>query len=261
MAGYLLCETGNLHDPQRRAFIPLHGHAILQGESTEVYREMYARLAPELLRAGIFDHQVEIPASDRLASDAWFSLSFGQRMHIATRALDPVKGVRRGFDVRLAGPSDLDEVFELFYGLCRYNTTSPMFWPNVFDVAAWRRETEADLANPAYAVWTAYDRGRAEAVMFIRPTIQNFLDRPERTAHVAIAFARKDARHGGIGSVVLEHCVSWARENGFQRIALDYLTFNLTGARFWEGHGFRPTATILQRLLDSRLAWADGSNE
>jgi hypothetical protein len=31
---------------------------------------MYAKLAHDLLRAGIFDHQVEIPASDHFASDA-----------------------------------------------------------------------------------------------------------------------------------------------------------------------------------------------
>ncbi len=261
LAGYLLCETGDLHDPQRRAFIPLHGHAIGRGEDGETYRQMYAALAPHLLRLGLFDHQVEIPASDSAAGDAWFSLSFGQRMHIATRGLEAVKGAGEGADVRLAGPADIDAVFELFYGLCRYNTTSPMFSPNVFDIAAWRRETEADLANPAYAIWTAYHQSQGAAVMFIRPTLENVFDRPPRTAHVAIAFARRDARHRGIGSAVLQHCVSWARDNGFERVALDYLTFNLSGAAFWQGHGFRPTATLLQRLLDPRLAWADGANE
>lgn len=261
LAGYLITVNDAAHHAQRRALIPLEGHAIAAGEDGETYREMYAALAPALLRLGIFDHQVLLPVSDRNAVEAWFSLTFGERMHVAGRGLESVKGELADVDIRLAGPEQVEEVWGLFAGLGRYNTTPPLFVPDIYEDEAWRKELEEDLRRPENAFWTAYEDGEMAAVMYIRPTARMVFDRPPGTANLSIAFARKKARHGGFGTALLRRCVAWARDNGYQRIALDYFTYNLLGARFWQGHGFRPVATILQRRIDPRIAWADGTNE
>jgi GNAT superfamily N-acetyltransferase len=261
LMGYLLSQSTPAHDPQRRASVMLGGHAIAAGEGAETYREMYAVLAPSLLRRGIFAHQVVVPSSDELAMEAWFSLSFGERMHVAHRGLEDVSGAEAGVDISMASPEEADDVWDLFRGLGYYNTTSPLFIPDVYDDSAWRTELDKSLQDPATAFWVARQGGQAAAVMYIGPTREAIFDRPEGTANLNIAFARKAARQGGVGTALLRRCVGWARHNGNVGISLDFFTFNILGSRFWLGHGFRPMATILERSIDPRIAWADGTNQ
>jgi GNAT superfamily N-acetyltransferase len=96
--------------------------------------------------------------------------------------------------------------------------------------------------------------------MFARRLEADNLFRPDGSAHIEAAFVEEQERGKGVGSTLLRHCVAWARESGHKSLTLDFRSFNLLGARFWQGHGFRPVATVLQRRIDHRIAWADGTN-
>jgi GNAT superfamily N-acetyltransferase len=260
LAGYLLTENEAVHEPQRRALIPSEGHALAGNDGIETYREMYAALAPELIRLGIFAHQVIVPSAGEAAGEAWFSLTFGQRMHIAGRVLEPVDARTSEVDIRLAGQDDIDTVWRLFTGLGYYNTTSPLFVPDIWDDDVWRRDLEANFSQPSRACFLAYQAAEPVAAMYLGTPRDLMIDCPPARAHVWIAYTRKAARRSGAGAALLQRCDEWAGENGYQYLTLEYFTANLLGARFWENHGFRPLATILERRLDPRIAWADGTN-
>ncbi len=261
LAGYLISQTAALHEPHRRAFVPLEGHAVEAAGGAETYRQMYAVLAPKLIRLGLFDHQVHVMAADTAASDAWFTLTFGQGFHVASRSLDAVEGEAADVQVRLAGPADAPEVKRLLWALFRQGAESPSFLPYLFDEEAARQDMVADLNKPGAAFWLACEAERPVGVMYVGRPNEPGLDRGPDSAHVFEAFVDADARGRGVGTTLLRHCVAWARENGFGRMSLDYRSYNIVGSRFWRGHGFKPVSTILQRRLDPRLAWADGSNE
>jgi GNAT superfamily N-acetyltransferase len=56
------------------------------------------------------------------------------------------------------------------------------------------------------------------------------------TAQVRSAYAVPAVRRHGIGSVLLHHAVTWAREGGFERLFVEHETANLEGGAFWRRH-------------------------
>ena len=67
----------------------------------------------------------------------------------------------------------------------------------------------------------------------------------------------QDARAGGVGSAILAKGVEWAREQGYENIALHYATANVPGAKFWQSSNFKPIDVGLRRRVDDRIAWAN----
>jgi hypothetical protein len=61
------------------------GYAAAGPEPYELYRRMYAALAPYFLGYGAFTHNIELNAGDETALKAWFSLGFGQMSTLAVR--------------------------------------------------------------------------------------------------------------------------------------------------------------------------------
>ena len=51
--------------------------------------------------------------------------------------------------------------------------------------------------------------------------------------------------------------VAWARDKGYQHIALHFATPNLSGAKFWQSSGFAPVEYGMRRRVDERIAWAN----
>ena len=49
----------------------------------------------------------------------------------------------------------------------------------------------------------------------------------------------------------------WAREQGYEHMALHFAAPNLQGARFWLSSGFVPVEYGLRRRVDERIAWAN----
>jgi hypothetical protein len=52
--------------------------------------------------------------------------------------------------------------------------------------------------------------------------------------------------------------VEWAREQGYEHVALHFASANLPGAKFWQSSGFRPVEHGMRRRVDERIAWATG---
>lgn len=261
LAGYILTRDGGLADPQRRGSIPLHGHALASPWDAETYREMYAGLAPRLLRKGIFEHQVQVMAGDAAVSAAWFSLTFGQWSHVAARGLEAVDAPHADAVIRLAGPADAAEVKHLLFGLSRFDTLAPLFIPYVFSEEGWASEIEQGLGSEDMAFWLAYVDDLAVGGMQVGARKYPAMDRDQGCVHVFEAFVEPEARRAGTGTALLSHCLAWARDRGFEQLSLDFRTHNPVGGPFWRGHGFQPLSTVLHRRIDPRVAWADGTNQ
>jgi GNAT superfamily N-acetyltransferase len=57
-----------------------------------------------------------------------------------------------------------------------------------------------------------------------------------------------EQRNHGLGSQLLEHAIGYARSHGYARITLLTDQTNASAARFYERHGFRPSAMKPFRL-------------
>ena len=242
----------------RAVAIVQEGYAAAPDDAAETYRELYGALAADWVRDGFFAHTVDVVGADRAALAAWHSLGFGRNMVRGVRdpALPVAAEVRADIEIHQAAEEDIGVIAELAIANFRYHAGSPVFQAYFPEIEEETRTMEREqLADPANVRWVAYQDGRPVGIQTFYP----WRDRPGarfRTVHLQHGFTSPAARGGGVGATLLAHAMTWAREEGFERCTVNWLSANLLGARFWQGHGFRPVAHSLFRQIDERIAWA-----
>jgi len=268
VVGYLLGSTilpvpatrGALYLDPRSALVGYAGHAVDPADDpSAIYRALYAALSPAWVDVGYYVHYVAVPASDRAARDAWFSLGFG---HDATLALRDTTAPGAGapdVDVRRGTAGDLDDVVEMALGLYRHHASAPIYLPYLAEVEADERSAQAQaLVDPECAHWIARRERRAVGMHVLQPPPPwlSALLRAERSTYLLHGYTEAAARGSGVGRALLGRSLAWAREAGHGHCLLHFLAANVSGARFWLAAGFRPIELRLRRAVDGRIAWA-----
>jgi GNAT superfamily N-acetyltransferase len=234
------------------------GYAAQPGDAVDTYRELYAALAGAWVLDGYFAHYVDVFISDEEALEAWLSLGFARTMVRGMRDTGPVETSAQSavYEIHQAGDEDLDLIVALEVANLRYHTSAPIFQAYFTETEAHGRGQEQEqLADPDNPRFLAYRERRPVGLMSFRPWRgRPGVSRP--TVHLQHGFTTAEARGGGIGAALLDRGMAWARENGFERCTVNWLSANLLGARFWQSHGFRPVSYRLVRQIDERIAWA-----
>jgi GNAT superfamily N-acetyltransferase len=246
--------------PPRGASINYAGYAAREGMEYDVYREIYAALADEFVRRGVFDHGINVSASDAATADAFNSLGFGRNLACAIRTVDPVGRQAAAIEVHQASAEDYPVIEALGEELTLHHTKSPIFNPYIRESDQASHEFVKGLLNDAEANahWIGYDNGRAIGMnTFMQPFFLSPLTIPDRTIYLFLGVVTADARMGGVGSAILSRSVAWAREKGYKHIALHFATANISGAKFWQSSGFQPIDFGMRRHIDERIAWAN----
>lgn len=252
--------------PARCTNLGYTAHASKAGMELDVYREMYAALADHFVGQGFFDHNVYIAPRDKAVEEAFVSLGFGRTVTAAMRGVEPVEDSPGSVDVgasalelHAASGEDALVIFALYDELNAHHARAPIFWPNLRETSASSHAFQRDLLNDpkANAHWVAYDAGRPVGMntfmppFWLAPTIT-----PEKTVYLYQGVVSEDARRGGVGRAILVRGIDWAREQGYQHVALHFAAPNVAGARFWQGNGFVPVEHRMTRHIDERISWA-----
>ena len=264
MAGYLLGRPW-LGAPllrERAGWIDYAGHAVAPDAGVEIARLLYAALAPRLLAAGCFTHYVTLPAADRQSLAVWFSLGFGTEQTRALRDTSPLSMAQpAAIEVHQAGDEDLEVVNRLATRLALYHTQAPIFIPYVVEDEAEARGQRTDLLrNPDHRCLLAMRDGKALAMLILAPPVSRaVMVTPPHCVHIDETFAEAGTRGQGIGTALLDAALTQAREDGYDRCTVGWMTANLSGARFWQTSGFRPLLYRLVREVDPRVGWANAA--
>jgi len=96
------------------------------------------------------------------------------------------------------------------------------------------------LAGGEAAVFVATDGdeilGLAQGAVMSSPSDGMFL--PRRFFMIYDLVVAEDRRGRGLGALLVDACVEWARSHGFDQIALTTPSSNIDGMRFYERLGF-----------------------
>jgi GNAT superfamily N-acetyltransferase len=84
-------------------------------------------------------------------------------------------------------------------------------------------------------------------VLYRRPT--GDLRVPNHNIDLSHAVTLPAARRSGVSLALTGHALTWAHENGFRSMTIDWRSVNLLSSRFWPRRGFRPTYYRLYRAL------------
>ena len=89
--------------------------------------------------------------------------------------------------------------------------------------------------DPAKVIWPAIEEGRPVAYLLIGPASEDAstIIYDEGTCSITGAYTRPDARGSGVATALLNRALSWARQEGYVRFAVDFEPMNPLARRFW----------------------------
>lgn len=244
----------------RAAHVSIACHAAGGGDRAEVYREMYAALAPRLVEEGCYRHTIGLPICDSGAVQAWFSLGFGIDQVLGVRDVtSPAPQANPGVLVREASPDDIEALLSLAVDILAFHYEAPVFRPFYFAAEPVERDFDQALTDDQRKIFVAEIEGEVRGMFEIsgirRPSFNNA--RGGRDLTIGIASVAAGARFEGVGSALLHHVLRWAADAGLERCTVGWTAANLASSRFWTSRGFRPIQYTLARQLDERIAIAE----
>jgi GNAT superfamily N-acetyltransferase len=233
-----------------RAVVDFAGCAAAPSR-TEAIRDIYAALAARWVAAGARRHLVYVPATDEALADPWLRLAFGVQLVWAVRETEAMKPVDAGVRIRPGAPEDIDLVAMLDRILYEHQAGSPSFSGVPLPSDEELRDEWSDLWDDsgAFTHFVAELAGRpvGHVVLYRRPT--GDLRVPERNIDLSHAATVPAVRGSGVNLALTGHALTWAREQGFRSMTVDWRSVNLLASRHWPRIGFRPTYYRLYRAV------------
>lgn len=238
------------------------GHAVTPDQARTIYQMLYAAAAAAWVTAGFFAHYISLPATDLVATAAWFALGFGQQQVCGIRAPLPLvpapANPLAGMTVRRAGPSDRAEVAHLVDVAARHHAEAPTYYPYLPEAVPAFTDQIIDLFEVEQApIWLALHENRAVGLMVAHP-VDNHLAAPEAGLHIELVAIQPALQGRGIGTALLNNLLTHAAETGHRWCSVCWETANLIADGFWSRAGFQPVSARLYRRVDERVVWADG---
>jgi GNAT superfamily N-acetyltransferase len=257
LAGFLVAYQFPDFRGKRSTYSPEWANGTLLAGSRRIYETLYTGLAAQWVDAGYNTHLLSTMASDQDGIEVWRWLGFGLLATDGVRNLEPVPaevpGRAASVDLRRAGPDDTQQVTALIEALRQHMAASPTFLHQEDSVGT--EENAEYLADPAHALWLAYQGAEAVACMGQGPANPRASDliSDRGTTSIISAYTRENARGAGIATALLNQVLAWAREEGYERCAVDWEPMNVLATRFWTRY-FHPVSYAMIRHIDERLA-------
>jgi GNAT superfamily N-acetyltransferase len=239
----------------RGIYCDIYAHGAA-GDKKDVYQRLYEHISEIWVRNGCLTHAISIFAHEKETVETWFHLGFGNRCVDAMRPLTDVTGVKSSpYEIRIATENDAERLLDIDREHHHYNSHAPLFMP-VFDITT-IDDVRGSLTLKDHFSWIALDNEKPVAKMNIRKGGEYpFIAEDEKTINVCGAYALPEVRGTGVSANLLKEIVQWAKAKGYERLGVDYESFNRLGSRFWEKH-FTSFAYCMFRKMDERILWAN----
>ena len=207
------------------------------------------------VEAGRTRHYALVPNDAKLV-DAWFRLGFGaQHAHGIQELVRGAGGdLAPGLEVRRAGPDDVDDGAALEFVLPEHQEASPVFSPfTAPSEDQVREEWRETLEDERMGVFLAWRDGRVVGGVALAPAEYSGahagVARPDGAVILGWAATVAGARGSGIGRSLTDAARTWAYDEGYRTIVVDWRETNLLASRFWPARGFRRTFLRLYRSI------------
>ncbi|MBN2238614.1 MAG: GNAT family N-acetyltransferase [Dehalococcoidales bacterium] len=253
LAAYML--TG-FHFPfkgQKAVQVPEYCHASVRKDRPELYRLMYRYLAQGWVNDKRHLHIIGHFAHDSVLQNVLFRLGFGAFLAEELRDLSDIPDTPNLNIIEETSPGKLADLQEEHN---QYYRNSPIFLNHHTERERIRagRISEPEEGQKTFVY---YEQGEPCALMVTgesatRPGSEGFLLRNTNTAQIKEAYSRERVRSKGVGKALLQQCINWSKENGYERLFVEHETANYYGGNFWTGF-FNPYLYFSMRYVDNTL--------
>lgn len=245
--GYMVYDRFPFHGADT-AYCPIMGHASVESGRARIYQEMYRSLSDLWVRDAVLDHIVTFFSLDVQLKRVLFNLGFGLYVVDAYRSADPIDS-SGDVSILQASPSDVEDVMRLWKESRKYYLESPLFL--VIDKEK-REYYENFIRNKETTVFIAKLDGKTVGFMSIkknnRDDVITLADKDTGMIDELGAYIQPSCRGHGIGARLLSHVLGWCREQGIDRIHVDYESANLYASGFWPKHFTHTMYSVRRRV-------------
>ena len=234
---------------QPTVMVPEIGHAAARDADAHIYPRMLARIGEAWAEQGANLHILGYLAHDADLELTLYRLGYGQ---ILAERLRELSAVGADPEIDVEQPDDLGTLAALDAEHRRYYAGSPIFVnkPAGDRDTIVRDLTEERERGSAFFVHRRDDEPVAYFV--VGPSAQNgegLLLRATNSAQIRGAYVRPAYRGRGIGRALLDACVRWAGDHGFDRMLVEHESANLPGRAFWSRY-FTPFVRYTMRYVE-----------
>lgn len=252
--GYLIgYQFGELFNSFKTALIPVWGHGAIETNKREIYGELFTHRSKKWVEEGHLTHGITVFANDQETQEIFSWLGFGRRVVDAVKEIEVNQVLLDNrFTMRLATVSDVKEVSRLAIEHQNYMSQPPLFMP------LFEEEDEAYynafIKDSSKKVWIVLHQDEVISYMQIEKSTEGTSHIVADPNSIAItgAFTKPKYRGFGVGKVLLNEAMKWAKENDVAFCSVDFETFNIHGSRFWLKH-FKPVCYSFVRVIDDRI--------
>ena len=248
MLGFL-CSAVSERFGNPRAFCPIHAHGAVMKDRGRIYSKLYGAAAQKWVDAKALTHEVTLFSHDTAALDSFFYNVFGACvmyavMDISSKKFDFIEA--EGIDFMELEGKRYPEIRTLQNGLLSHLRHSPVFLPYL-------EETEESFARiEGKRYFTAQKNGEIIAYIRLQHDAGNFITTQSDTVNISGAFMKPQYRGSGVYSGLLAYLASSVKKEGYNRISVDYETYNPNAMRFWSKN-FVPYTTTLTRKIEPMI--------
>lgn len=244
----------------RGAYTPEFSHSSISEDKVKIYNLMRTELWKQLAQLECTVHSITLLDEDNLKTD-FFMASYGLLVMDAMNTVDQLIATTSGnptekYTARIAGANEIESLKPLIIAYREYMSGPPIF--NSLGDEDIDIMLESWFMEEKRSVWVVESNNGASneivgyANLITDPDNASYVVRDAAILGVSGTFIMKDHRNKGAGSVLFNTASIWAKQNGFEKISVDFESANPLALKFWLNH-FKPVTYSLIRHIDDRL--------
>ena len=254
LLGFLGCfePWDNAFDSEAKGtFSPIHAHGAVKEKRAEIYKRMYQYAADKWVKHQITYHGIALYAHDLDVIGAFFQYGFGLRCVDAIRDMGQIElsGCRKeqesNMEFRELQKEEIPLVREVRRMLSDHLGESPCFmYSSESDFASWIQRAEQRDSR----LFAALQEKNVVAFYEVNGIGENFATWTPDMKSICGAFCLPEYRGTGISQELLNYVIATLKEEGIQRLGVDFESFNPAGCTFWLKYFDAYTNSVVRRI-------------
>jgi GNAT superfamily N-acetyltransferase len=244
----------------RGAYTPEFAHSSTEVDKVRIYNMMRTELWKMLSSIECAVHSITLLDDDTLKTD-FFMASYGLLVMDAMNTVDQLIATTADhlsdkYSARIAKADEIETIKPLVLSYRDYMSGPPIF--NNLGAEDIDVMLERWFMEDKRSVWVVESQtgSHPEIIGFANlitdPDNASYVVRDKSVLGISGTFILSEHRNKGAGSVLYNTASNWAKQNGYDKISVDFESANPLALKFWLNH-FEPVTYSLIRHIDDRL--------
>ncbi|MBT3318866.1 MAG: GNAT family N-acetyltransferase [Clostridia bacterium] len=234
----------------KRVYSPEHAHGAIKQNRAKIYSRLYQAASEKWVTQKALIHSVTLYSHDETAKHSFFNNVFGACVMYAAMDISKSPNIRKcdneRYELCELTPERFGEVLPLQNKLLSHLRQAPVFLP----YEKITQERFATFKGKRY--FAALEDNQIIAYLRTQENAENFVTCDAGTVNITGAYMYPEHRGAGVYTGLLSFVVDTMRAEGYERISVDFETYNPNALGFWTKY-FTPYTTSVTRSIEPQI--------